>query len=60
MWVGAMAACPTLLSILWSRDFLTACSVPNVTLAKATHAPMLPCDARLARSHGHLAIVTLV
>lgn len=42
------------------RDSLTAYDGVYVALAEALGAPLLTCDARLSRAHGHRAHVTLV
>jgi predicted nucleic acid-binding protein len=42
------------------RDSLTACDALYVVLAEALEAPLVTCDARLARAHGHRARITVV
>jgi predicted nucleic acid-binding protein len=42
------------------RDSMTAYDGSYVALAEALDAPLLTCDARLARSHGHRAMVELL
>ena len=42
------------------RDSLTAYDGVYIALAEVLDAPLLTCDARLARSHGHRATVTLI
>lgn len=50
-----------LLPRVWAlRDTLTAYDAAYVVLAEALDAPLLTCDARMARSHGHRARVELV
>ncbi|MGD9702332.1 MAG: type II toxin-antitoxin system VapC family toxin [Acidimicrobiia bacterium] len=41
------------------RDVLTAYDAAHVALAEGLTAPLLTCDAQLARSHGHDAVVEL-
>jgi predicted nucleic acid-binding protein len=49
----------TLIPRVWQlRDGLTAYDGAYVALAEALDAPLLTCDARLARAHGHRARVT--
>jgi len=46
---------------IWElRSSLTACDATYVALAEALDAPLLTCDARLARAHGHDARVELI
>ena len=46
---------------LWQlRDALSACDASYVALAEGLQAPLLTCDGKLARAHGHEAIVDLV
>lgn len=50
-----------LLKRIWQlRDSLTAYDGAYVALAEALGAPLLTCDARLARAHGHEATIELV
>ncbi|HEY8051410.1 MAG: type II toxin-antitoxin system VapC family toxin [Steroidobacterales bacterium] len=49
-----------LLERIWQlRDALTAYDGAYVALAEALDAPLLTCDAKLARSHGHRATIEL-
>jgi predicted nucleic acid-binding protein len=48
---------PFLPRCLELRDSLTAYDALYVSLAEALHAPLLTCDAKLARSTGHAAKV---
>jgi len=46
---------------LWQlRDALGAYDASYVALAEGLQAPLLTCDGKLARAHGHEAIVDLV
>jgi predicted nucleic acid-binding protein len=46
---------------LWQlRDALTAYDASYVALAEGLKAPLLTCDGKLARAHGHDAVVALV
>jgi predicted nucleic acid-binding protein len=50
-----------LLARIWSlRTCLSAYDAAYVALAEALAAPMLSCDERLARAHGHSAKIELV
>jgi predicted nucleic acid-binding protein len=50
-----------LLPRIWQlRDSLTACDSAYVALAEALEAPLLTCDAKLARSRGHRARIEVV
>jgi predicted nucleic acid-binding protein len=50
-----------LLSRIWQlRDALTAYDAAYVALAEALRAPLLTCDGKLARAHGHKAQIELV
>jgi predicted nucleic acid-binding protein len=50
-----------LLSRIWRlRDSLTAYDAAYVTLGEALDAPVITCDAKLARSHGHRAKIDLI
>ena len=50
-----------LVSRIWQlRDSLTAYDGAYVALAEALQSPLLTCDAKLARSHGHSAHIELV
>ena len=49
-----------LLARVWQlRESMTAYDGAYVALAEALDAPLLTCDAKLARSHGHGAIIEL-
>ena len=55
------AAHRELLPRIWQlRESLTAYDGAYVALAEALDAPLLTCDAKLARSHGHHARLELV
>lgn len=46
---------------LWQlRDALSAYDATYIALAEGLQAPLLTCDGKLARAHGHEAIVDLV
>jgi predicted nucleic acid-binding protein len=46
---------------IWElRDAITAYDGAYIALAEALSAPLLTCDARLARAHGHDAVVERV
>jgi predicted nucleic acid-binding protein len=50
-----------LLHRVWQlRDSLTAYDAAYVALAEALDAPLLTCDGRLGRSHGHRARIELL
>lgn len=50
-----------LLKRIWQlRDALTAYDGAYVALAEALGAPLLTCDGKLARAHGHRATIELV
>ncbi|MGH8285789.1 MAG: type II toxin-antitoxin system VapC family toxin [Steroidobacteraceae bacterium] len=50
-----------LLPRIWQlRESLTAYDGAYVALAEALEAPLLTCDAKLGRSHGHAARIELV
>ncbi len=50
-----------LLARIWQlRDSLTAYDAAYVALAEALDAPLLTCDARLGRAHGHGASLEVV
>jgi predicted nucleic acid-binding protein len=50
-----------LLPRIWQlRDSLTAYDAAYVTLAEAFDAPLLTCDAKLGRAHGHRARIEVV
>jgi predicted nucleic acid-binding protein len=42
------------------RESVTAYDAAYVTLAEALNAPLLTCDGKLARSHGHRAKIELI
>jgi predicted nucleic acid-binding protein len=51
----------SLLPSIWRlRDALTAYDGAYIALAEALCAPVLTCDAKLARAHGHGATVELI
>jgi len=55
------AAHRELLPRIWElRDSLTAYDAAYIALAEALDAPVLTCDAKLARSHGHRARIELI
>lgn len=50
-----------LLGRAWQlREAITAYDSMYVALAEGLDAPLVTCDARLARAHGHAATVTLI
>jgi predicted nucleic acid-binding protein len=50
-----------LLERVWSlRDSITAYDAAYVVLAEILDCPLLTCDAKLARSHGHRARIELI
>ena len=50
-----------LLPRIWQlRNSLTAYDAAYVALAEAVDAPLLTCDAKLGRSHGHRARIEIV
>ena len=50
-----------LLARIWQlRESVTAYDGAYVALAEALDAPLLTCDAKLARSHGHSARIEIV
>ena len=50
-----------LLSRIWQlRDSVTAYDGAYVALAEALNAPLLTCDSKLGRSHGHAAKIEIV
>jgi predicted nucleic acid-binding protein len=50
-----------LLQRIWElRDAMTAYDGVYIALAEALAVPLLTCDAKLARAHGHRAAVELV
>ncbi len=51
---------PLLPRVFELRDSMTAYDGVYVALAEALDAPVLTCDARLARSHGHRVPITLI
>ncbi|MGC1457240.1 MAG: type II toxin-antitoxin system VapC family toxin [Steroidobacteraceae bacterium] len=55
------AAHRELLHRVWQlRDSMTAYDGAYIALAEALDAPLLTCDGRLARSHGHRAMIELL
>jgi predicted nucleic acid-binding protein len=55
------AAHQVLLDRIWElRDSMTAYDGAYVALAEALNAPLLTCDGKLARSHGHRARIELL
>jgi predicted nucleic acid-binding protein len=50
-----------LLARIWQmRESMTAYDGAYVALAEALEAPLLTCDAKLARAHGHRARIELI
>ena len=50
-----------LLSRIWElRDAMTAYDGAYIALAEALDAPLLTCDGKLARAHGHRATIELI
>lgn len=50
-----------MLERIWSlRDSVTAYDAAYVALAEILDCPLITCDARLARSHGHKARIELI
>jgi predicted nucleic acid-binding protein len=50
-----------MLERLWQlRESVTAYDATYVTLAEALESPLVTCDSKLARSHGHRAIIELI
>jgi predicted nucleic acid-binding protein len=50
-----------LLPRIWElRDSITAYDGAYVALAEALDAPLLTCDGRLARAHGHSATIEMI
>lgn len=50
-----------LLERVWSlRDSITAYDAAYVVLAEILDCPLITCDAKLARSHGHRARIELI
>lgn len=50
-----------LLERIWSlRDSITAYDAAYVILAEILDCPLITCDAKLARSHGHKARIELI
>ena len=50
-----------LLPRIWQlRDAMTAYDGAYISLAEALGAPLLTCDGRLARAHGHRATIEMV
>jgi len=50
-----------LLERIWTlRDSVTAYDATYVALSEALDAPLITCDAKLARSHGHRARIELI
>lgn len=46
---------------IWElRNALSTYDAAYVALAEALHAPLLTCDAKLSRSHGHRAEIRLI
>lgn len=55
------AAHRDLLPRVWQlRDSMTAYDGAYIALAEALDAPLLTCDGKLARSHGHRAMIELL
>jgi predicted nucleic acid-binding protein len=50
-----------MLERLWElRESVTAYDATYVALAEVLDAPLITCDSRLARSHGHRAMIELI
>lgn len=50
-----------LLQRIWAlRDSLTAYDAAYIALAEALEAPLITCDTKLARAHGHHAKIELI
>jgi predicted nucleic acid-binding protein len=50
-----------LLPRIWElRDAMSACDGAYVVLAEALGAPLLTCDGKLARAHGHRATIEMI
>jgi predicted nucleic acid-binding protein len=50
-----------MLERIWSlRDSVTAYDAAYVVLAEILNCPLITCDAKLARSHGHKARIELI
>jgi predicted nucleic acid-binding protein len=49
-----------LLRVWQLRESTTAYDAAYIALAEPLNAPLLTCDAKLARSHGHRAIIALL
>jgi predicted nucleic acid-binding protein len=50
-----------LIARIWQiRDAITAYDGAYIALAEALGAPLLTCDGKLARAHGHNAVIELV
>jgi predicted nucleic acid-binding protein len=50
-----------LLQRIWElRELLTAYDATYIALAEALDAPVVTCDAKLARAHGHHATIELI
>jgi predicted nucleic acid-binding protein len=50
-----------LLDRIWQlRDSMTAYDAAYVAFAEVLNAPLLTCDEKLARSHGHRARIELL
>ena len=50
-----------MLKRLWElRDSVTAYDGTYVALAEALDMPLITCDSKLARSHGHRAVIELI
>jgi predicted nucleic acid-binding protein len=50
-----------LLERVWTlRDSVTAYDAAYVVLSEVLDAPLIPCDSKLARSHGHEALIELM
>ena len=46
---------------LWElRESITAYDATYVALAEALDSPLITCDSKLARSHGHGATIELI
>ena len=50
-----------MLARLWElRESVTAYDATYVALAEVVDAPLITCDSKLARSHGHRAVIELI
>jgi len=49
-----------LLQRMWAMRALTAYDAAYIALAEALDAPLLTCDGKLSRAHGHSATIELI